>query len=106
MVHYLAGLSRSTAVALALIVRGMSEKGWDMTKTEPLVERAVDLLVQIRPKARPNVLFLRLCLEQFLDPVEARELTVRLVNHPTLMENRFVGPREIAQECGPNRAGD
>ena len=78
----------------------MSENGWDMTKTEPLVERAVDLLLQIRPKARPNVLFLRLCLEQFLDPAKARELTVRLVNHPTLMENRFVRPREVAQEGG------
>src|ERR1039458_2152140 len=64
--------------------------GWDMTKTEPLVERAFDLFLQIRPKARPNVLFLRLCLEQFLDPAKARELTGRLVNHPTLMENRFV----------------
>ena len=95
----------SCETALA-IVRGMSENGWDMTKTEPLVERAVNLLLQIRPKARPNVLFLRLCLEQFLDPAKARELTVRLVNHPTLMENRFVRPREVAQECGPYRQGD
>jgi predicted protein tyrosine phosphatase len=94
MVHCLAGLSRSTAVALALIVRGMIEKGGDATKPQLLVERAVDLLLQIRPKARPNVLFLRLCLEQFLSAKQANEFTVQLANHPVLIENRFVKPRE------------
>ena len=89
LVHCLAGLSRSTAVALSFIVRGMVEKGWKMEKPEPLVERAVDLLLQIRPKARPNVLFLRLCLEQFLDVDQSQNLTIMLVNHPVLMENRF-----------------
>lgn len=62
-VHCLAGLSRSTAVALALIVGGMIEKGWKPTESGPLVERAVDLLLHIRRKIRPNALFLRLCLE-------------------------------------------
>jgi predicted protein tyrosine phosphatase len=103
LVHCLAGLSRSTAVALALIVRGMVQKGWDMTKIEPLVERAVDLLIQIRPKAKPNVLFLRLFLRQFLPPTQAHDLTVKLVNHPILMENRFIKPLD---ERGPYRLGD
>ncbi len=90
LVHCLAGLSRSPAVALALIVRGMVQKGWDATHPQPLAEHAVDLLLQIRRKARPNVLFLRLCLEQFLPAKEAYDLTAALVNHPVLMENRFV----------------
>jgi predicted protein tyrosine phosphatase len=90
LVHCLAGLSRSPAVALALIVRGMLERGWELSKPQPLVERAVELLLQIRRKARPNVLFLRLCLEQFLPAEAAHELSAKLLNHPVLMENRFV----------------
>lgn len=90
LVHCLAGLSRSPAVALAIIIRGMVENGWKTTNTGPLVERAVSLLLQIRRKSRPNVLFLRLCLEQFLSAEDAYRLTVELVNHPILMENRFV----------------
>jgi hypothetical protein len=31
-----------------------------------------------------------LCLEQFLPVGAAHDLTVALVNHPVLMENRFV----------------
>ena len=89
LVHCLAGLSRSTAVALSFIVRGMVEKGWKMERNEPFVERAVEVLLQIRPKARPNVLFLRLCLEQFLNEDQAQNLTIRLANHPVLFENRF-----------------
>jgi hypothetical protein len=76
------------------IVRGMLQRGWDATNPRPLVERAVELLLKIRRKARPNVLFLRLCLEQFLPAKEAHDLTVALVNHPALMENRFVPQSE------------
>jgi predicted protein tyrosine phosphatase len=89
LVHCLAGLSRSPAVALALIVRGMIQNGWDVSKTAPLVERAVELLLRVRRKARPNALFLRLCLEQFLSAGEAEDLTLRFINHPVVMENRF-----------------
>jgi len=102
MVHCLAGLSRSPAVALALIVRGMIQRGWNANNSGPLVERAVELLLQIRRKARPNVLFLRLCLEQFLTAKHAHDLTVDLVNHPILMENRFVR-QPGAQSHGPDR---
>ncbi len=79
LVHCLAGLSRSPAVALGFIIRAMVERGWDATKTEPLVVHAVELLLEIRPKARPNVLFLRLCLERFLPPKQAHDLAVQLV---------------------------
>ena len=102
LVHCLAGLSRSPAVALAFIVRGMIHRGWDVNTSQPLVERAVELLLQIRRKARPNVLFLRLCLEQFLSVEAAHDLTVALVNHPVLMENQFVKQPE---SHGPYRLG-
>lgn len=102
MVHCLAGLSRSPAVALALIVRGMIKGEWDARNPGPLVERAVDLLLQIRRKARPNVLLLRLCLEQFLPAKQANDLTVDLVNHQVLMENRFVKQQG---SHGPYRLG-
>jgi len=90
LVHCVAGLSRSPAVALALIVRGMVQHGWVATNPQPLAEHAVELLLQIRRKARSNVLFLRLCLEQFRPANEANHLTIALVNHPVLLENRFV----------------
>ena len=106
MVHCLAGLSRSPAVALAFIVRGIVGRGWDPAKTEALVERTVELLLQIRPRARPNVLFLRLCLEQFMPNEQANALTVALVNHPTLMENRFVKPQEEVHKRRAYRVGD
>jgi predicted protein tyrosine phosphatase len=102
LVHCLAGLSRSPAVALALIARGMLHRGWDVKNSQPLVERAVELLLRIRRKARPNVLFLRLCLEQFLPVEAARDLTVALVNHLVLMENRFVKQPE---SHGPSLLG-
>jgi len=46
LVHCLAGLSRSAAVASALIVRGLVEKGWDTADARPIAERAVELLLQ------------------------------------------------------------
>ncbi len=94
MVHCVAGLSRSPAVALALIVRGMVQHGWVATNPQPLVEHAVELLLQIRRKARPNVPFLRLCLEQFLPANEANDLAIALVTHKVLMENRLVKQEE------------
>ena len=83
-VHCAAGLSRSPAVALAIIVRGMVERKWDVTDIKPLVGQAIEILVQIRPTTKPNALFLRLCLEQFLSPEQAQELTKELINHLTL----------------------
>jgi predicted protein tyrosine phosphatase len=94
LVSCLAGLSRSPAVALGIIVRGMINNGWDATKINPLVERAVSLLLQIRRQARSNVLFLRLCLDQFLPVENASRLTAGLVNHPLLKENRFAKTTE------------
>ncbi len=93
LIHCLAGLSRSPAVALALIVRALSKQGSDAVTQNWLVDRAVDVLLRIRPQSRPNVLVLQVGLEQFLQASLAHQLAVGLVNHPVLVENRRVNPR-------------
>jgi predicted protein tyrosine phosphatase len=88
LVHCLAGLSRSPAVALAIIVQGMIERNSDSIGSKSLVHHSAALLLQIRPQARPNVLFLRLCLESFMAKSEAEALSAALANHPALLQNR------------------
>jgi len=79
-----AGLSRSAALALGIITRGLHYDGY-----EPLAEEAVKHLLRIRPQARPNVLVLKLTLETFLPEDQADALTREMVNHPELLANRF-----------------
>jgi len=80
-----AGLSRSVALALGMIARGMFLEG-----EAAFAQAAVETLLEIRPQARPNVLVLRLALESFLPPDKAEAMTREMVNHPVLLENRFV----------------
>ena len=87
LIHCWAGRSRSTAMALSFLARGLY---WD--GVADFAEPAVELLLQIRPKARPNVLVLRLGLQTFLPEKEAMEATREMVNHPVLLENRFNPP--------------
>ncbi|MBE0541761.1 MAG: dual specificity protein phosphatase family protein [Verrucomicrobia bacterium] len=89
LIHCLAGLSRSPAVALALIVRGLLTHRSQLDVQPALVEKAVTLLLKIRPKSRPNALVLLVGLEQFLTTVEAGSLVTKMLNHPVLFENRF-----------------
>ena len=93
LVHCLAGLSRSPAVALALIMRGLWKSDHKRGVHLKLTEKSVDLLLQIRPKSRPNVLVLQVGLELFMSADEARPLMVEMVNHPVLLENRFAKSR-------------
>jgi len=90
LVHCQAGLSRSPAVALALIVRGLLQTETEhSTRIAQLAQQAVEILLQIRPRSRPNMLVLRLGLEQFLPVQTAAQLTAQIVNHPGLIKNRF-----------------
>ena len=87
LIHCWAGRSRSTAVALALLVRGLFQS------TVPhgdWVRQSADQLLEIRPVARPNFLVLRLGLEQFLPTEESVALATELVNEPRLHANRFI----------------
>jgi predicted protein tyrosine phosphatase len=82
LVHCQVGISRSTAVALAALCRRLAGRAG-------FADLAVDLLLKVRPIARPNVLVLRLGLEQFLPAPQAATLAVALVNHPRLRANRY-----------------
>ncbi len=88
LVHCWAGVSRSTAVALALIVRAMHANG---CSDDEMVGDACEILLAIRPQAAPNPLVLELGLAQFMDPDSAHRLMVRLVNQPALFQNRHKG---------------
>lgn len=91
LIHCWAGRSRSTAAALALIVRGL----WKNDVHGPaLITQAADALLAVRPVARPNVLVLRLGLELFLPAQLASTLAKALVNEPRLLHNRFVLPNQ------------
>ncbi|MCU0776148.1 MAG: hypothetical protein MUF86_00575 [Akkermansiaceae bacterium] len=88
LVHCWAGVSRSTAVALVLIVRAMHFDGY--TEDE-IVSEACEILLEIRPQAAPNPLVLEIGLSRFMDADSANRLMVRLVNDPALFQNRHKG---------------
>ena len=88
LVHCWAGVSRSTAVALALIVRGMHFDGYS---SKEIQEQAPELLIAMRPQAAPNPLVLELGLAEFLSGDDAKRLVTDLVSHPVLFSNRHKG---------------
>lgn len=79
-----AGRSRSTAVALVVIVKALWDKGMDGAE---LVRTAVDILLAIRPLAIPNRLVLRLGLEQFLPHPLGQTLCMALIQEPRIQRN-------------------
>lgn len=81
-----AGRSRSTAVALVVIVKALWEQGLDGPE---LVRAAVDTLLQIRPVAIPNRLVLRLGLDLFLPKPLGTTLTKALIVEPRIQSNFF-----------------
>jgi len=85
LIHCRAGQSRSTAVALGLIVRGLVQSG-----ATDVAGPAVDYLLEIRRQSCPNALVLRQGLSLFLDPARTEYLVKEMLNHPQLMDNRFV----------------
>jgi len=85
LVQCWAGQSRSAALALGMIARGLFVEG-----VEDFCDPAVEHLLEIRPQARPNVLVLRLSLQTFVPEDRAEEAMREMVNHPVLMRNRFV----------------
>lgn len=106
LVHCLAGLSRSPAFALGIIVRGIAPSGWTEESQQSLVETASSLLLQVRRRSRPNGLLLQLCFERFLPTEKARQLATAFVNHPPLLENRIQQSREASQARRAYRLGD
>jgi predicted protein tyrosine phosphatase len=87
LVHCVAGLSRSTAVAAAIIVRGLLDAGVPATD---VAGEAVERLLTIRPPACPNGWVLFKMLEQVLDPTAARQIATAIWEDDRIMQNRFV----------------
>lgn len=87
LIHCRAGISRSAAVAFGIILRAFVESG-----DHDYAEAAIEQLLDLRPQAAPNALVLRLLLCTFMAPEEAEATTIKLLNHPRFMENRFINP--------------
>jgi predicted protein tyrosine phosphatase len=85
MVHCQQGISRSTAVALAWIYGQLPAK-------HDRAARSIDLILEVRPQARPNQLVLAFGLAQFMESSEARRLAHRMTSEPRFMRNQFRGP--------------
>jgi len=80
-------------VALAIIVKELLRRKAKSADLETVVPCAADVLVRLRPQARPNLLFLRLCLENFLPADQAERLGSALRDHPVLQANRSEKPK-------------
>lgn len=66
LVHCLMGISRSTATALVILLRGALANG-----TPDPVSTSIDAIFQIRPQAKPNSFVLLTGLRCFLGEAEA-----------------------------------
>jgi len=88
MIHCWQGRSRSTAIALALIVRAMHLDGYS---DEEVIKQAPEDLLAIRRQSVPNHLVLTLALKYFLPDDHAEIMVTELLHHPQLFENRFPG---------------
>lgn len=70
LIHCVAGISRSPALALVILLRGFLAAG-----DSSGVHAAVETLLAIRPQARPNPLVLQIGLACFLSEAEAASVT-------------------------------
>jgi predicted protein tyrosine phosphatase len=89
LIHCVAGLSRSTAVAAAIIVRGLLESS---TPPDQLAAETVERLLTIRPPASPNGLALMRMLEEIIPTAQARHIAQGIWEDDRIMQNRFVRP--------------
>jgi len=89
LIHCWAGISRSTATALSLIVRGMHLDGYE---PDEIAAEAPEILLEMRPAAAPNALIMRLALEEIYRDVEVADALLKdLLNHPGFFGNFFSG---------------
>ncbi len=82
LIHCGQGISRSTAVALSWLYGHFPPSGERLVK-------AIDIVLELQPQAKPNRLVLAFGLAQFMAVHEARSLADRMVSEPRLTRNRF-----------------
>jgi predicted protein tyrosine phosphatase len=85
LVHCQMGISRSTAVALSWVYG-------QLPSSKDRARRAIDVILELRPEAKPNRLVLFLGLSQYMPPPEARHLVSRIVSEPRLARNYAISP--------------
>ena len=85
LIHCQQGISRSTAVALSWLYGQLPPSG-------DRVLKAIDLILELRPPAKPNRLVLGLGLAQFMPVDEAAEMADRIISERRLAKNRFQDP--------------
>jgi predicted protein tyrosine phosphatase len=82
LIHCQQGISRSTAVTLSWLYG-------QLPPSSDRAMRAIDLLLELRPQAKPNRLVLTLGLAHFMSADEALHLADTMVSEPRLARNRF-----------------
>jgi predicted protein tyrosine phosphatase len=87
LVHCVAGLSRSTAVAASIIARALHDAGLPLKSIAP---ETVERLLTIRPPACPNGMGLLRMLEQVLPAEAARQIAQEIWEDDRILHNRFV----------------
>lgn len=85
LIHCQQGISRSAAVALSWIYRCLPSG-------ERRAEEAVDILLALRPQAKPNRVVLAFGLAECMDQDKASSLARRMLSDPRLLRNRFEIP--------------
>ena len=85
LIHCQQGISRSAAVGLAWIYG-------QLPPSPARVRDAIDLILELRPQAKPNCLVLALGLAQFMPTEQALKLAADMVSEPRLEGNRFQSP--------------
>jgi len=89
LVHCVAGLSRSTAVAAAILARSLHAAGFSL---QTIAHETVERLLSIRPPACPNGLVLLRMLQHVLPAEDARHIAQGIWEEDRIMHNRFVRP--------------
>jgi predicted protein tyrosine phosphatase len=82
MIHCQQGIARSAAIAASLIYRSLPEAADRYART-------VDLILKLRPQAKPNRLVLTLSLARFLPLPEAREAAEQILSDARILRNKF-----------------
>jgi predicted protein tyrosine phosphatase len=89
LIHCVAGLSRSTAVAAAILARSLLDDGMPL---DEVGKETADRLLAVRPPACPNGHVLFQMLRYIQSDEAARRIATDIWEDDRIMQNRFVRP--------------